>query len=254
LTNISQNYSLSVYDVPYRLAVNVRYDLPFGKGSHLGFQHMRALREIVSGWEVGGAQIFQGGFPIPITGGNNALNSRPSLSGEPFQVPKALQHWYNGTTTVTLPDGRQITPCADCYLKYNVDAFKSSTIPDPTSPGKFLDNAYYYGDAAETYGAIRTPRYFNLDMSVSRTFQLSERFSLVFSVDAANVLNHTELCAGGCYTGSSTSGYAGGLGSINLVASSAGQVGQPTNSSGYGVISNATFDPRQIEFELKLRF
>jgi hypothetical protein len=255
LTDLKQNYHISFMDIPYRFVLTFRYDLPFGKGQHFAFpQQSPVLREILSGWTLGGAQILQGGYPIPITGGNNALNSRPSLSGEPFEVPKALQHWYNGKTTVTLPDGRQITPCANCFLKYNVDAFTGSTIPNPTSPGIFLPDAYYYGDAAVTYAAIRTPRYFNLDLSLSRTFKLTERYSLEFSASASNVLNHTELCAGGCYTGSSVSGYPENLGSINLVAGPTGRVGQPTNSSGFGVINASTFDPRQIEFVLKVRF
>jgi hypothetical protein len=254
LRNLKNNYRVSFDDLPYRLVVSLFYQLPFGDGRHFSLQQNRALRAFAGGWRLGADQVFQGGYPIPITGGNNALNSRPTVTGEPWQVPKALQHWYNGTTTVTLPDGRQVTPCADCFLKYNVDAFDSSTIPNPTSPGKYLADAYYMGDAADAYDSIRSPRYNNLDLSLTRTFKVNERVSVDFSANASNALNHTELCAGGCYSGSSVSGYPGSLGSINLVPSAAGQVGQPTNSSGYGVINLSTYDPRQIEFQLKIRF
>jgi hypothetical protein len=199
--------------------------------------------------------LVQSGFPIPITGGNNALNSRPSIvRGQPLEVPASLQHWYDGKTTVTLPDGRQITPCANCFLKYNVDAFAGSVIPDPNNPGKYLADAYNVGDAAVTYDGIRSPRRFNLDLSIRRTFSITERFSMELSANATNALNHTELAAGA--STSYAGGYQGNLGSINVIPNSATQtkLGQPTNSSNFGTFSPDTFDPRQLEFQLKFRF
>ena len=182
------------------------------------------------------------------------MNSRPSIvPGQPVEVPKDLQRWYDGRTTVSLPDGRQITSCANCFLKYNVNAFAGSVIPDPNNPGRFLADAYYVGDAAINYAAIRSPGRNNLDLSITRTFRLTERYSVEFSANAANALNHTQLGGGGSYGGP---GYQGNLGGINLIPNdqTRTKVGQPANSSNFGTFGLDTFDPRQIELQLKFRF
>jgi hypothetical protein len=57
--------------------------------------------------------------------------------------------------TVTLPDGRKIAPCANCFLLYNVDAFAGSYVPDPTRPGLYLADNYCVGNAAVTYSGLR---------------------------------------------------------------------------------------------------
>ena len=115
-------------------------------GKHFNTDN-RAARVIVSGWKLGWASVLQSGFPTPIGGGDSgSMNNLPNrVPGEPLQVPKALQHWYNGSTTVTLPDGRQITPCANCFLQYNVDAFSLPVIPNPTTPGAYINDNYWAG-------------------------------------------------------------------------------------------------------------
>ena len=59
------------------------------------------------------------------------MDSRPNLNpGEPLVLPSNLQGWYNGKTTITLPDGRQYIPCNQCYLKYNPDAFTGQVLTE----------------------------------------------------------------------------------------------------------------------------
>jgi hypothetical protein len=256
LRNLKNNYHLSYSDIPQRFVLTAIYELPFGAGKHFGLDSSRALRGIATGWKIGGVELIQSGFPIPIDGADTgALNSRPfRVAGEPLMVPKALQHWYNGNTTVTLPDGRQITPCANCYLLYNVDAFAGSVIPDPNHPGQYLANAYYTGGAAITYSQIRAPGRSNLDLSISRNFRLTERYALEFSAHATNAFNHAQF--GGSIA--SSGGYNLTLGSINVTPPGLGttntQLGQGTGSSTYGTYGLATYDPRQVELGLKFRF
>jgi hypothetical protein len=206
---------------------------------------------------VGAVGLVQSGFPVPVQGASGgSLNSRPfRVSNEPLQVPKDLQHWYDGKTTVTLPDGRQITPCAHCFLVYNVDAFAGSVVSDPNRPGQYLSDNYYVGDATVAYSGIRAPRRSNLDLSLTRTFRMRERLSLEFSAHATNALNHAEF-GGSIATGGA---YNSNLGGTNVTPPGAGnpsntQLGQPTGSSAYGTYGIGTFDPRQLELGLKLRF
>ena len=95
-----------------------------------------------------------------ISGGSNALNNLPDrIPGVPIEVPKELQRWYDGSTTVTLPSGRQIRPCAGCFLKYNVDAFTGRTVGTPN--GSRVLDIFWYGNSAATYDDIRSNSIWN---------------------------------------------------------------------------------------------
>jgi hypothetical protein len=74
----------------------------------------------------------------------NSMNSRPGrLAGVPIEVPKELQRWYDGKTTVTLPSGRQIRPCNFCFLKYSSDAFQGRVVRTPD--GSIQPDIYWMG-------------------------------------------------------------------------------------------------------------
>jgi hypothetical protein len=246
LRNPKQNYQLTGQDFPARFVAIVVYELPFGSGKKFDFQN-RAARYVISGWKVGGVQQTQSGYPEIISGASNgALNSRPfRVAGEPLEVPKALQHWYNGTTTVTLPDGRSITPCADCFLKYNPDAYAGSVIPDPTQPGQYIADDYWMGTAGGASSYMRSWGRNNLDISIMRDFRLTEKVTLELRANMTNFLNHPQF-----------KDYSGGLGGQAVVAdpTTHTQVGQPTGSSSFGTMGNSTYDPRQTEFQLTFRF
>ena len=94
------------------------------------------LKHLAGGWQLGGSVIWQSGFPIGISGASTgAALARPDrVDGVDFEVPKDLQRWYDGRTTVTLPSGRRITPPANTFLKYNPDAFAGRVVTDAERP------------------------------------------------------------------------------------------------------------------------
>jgi hypothetical protein len=167
------------------------------------------------------------------------------VRGAPFEVPKALQHWYDGKTTVSLPDGRSITPCNHCFLKYNVDAFTGATIPNPNAAGKYLNDTYWTGNAAIDYAAMRAPSIHNLNITLRRSFQVTERVAVDFQANATNALNYVNFQT-----------YSMDLGAQNTTypSSTNSPLGSGTSSSSYGTHGLTTFDPRQLEFALKIRF
>jgi hypothetical protein len=256
LRSVQNNYHISYSDIPQRFVLTAIYELPFGAGKHFNLENSRILKGVASGWKIGGVELIQAGFPVPISGASGgSLNSLPNrVPGEPLMVPKSLQHWYNGKTTITLPDGRQITPCANCYLLYNVDAFAGQVVPDPNHAGQYIADAYWWGNAAITYSGIRSPGRANLDLSISRNFRITERYTLEFSAHATNAFNHPEF--GGSIA--SSGGYSTGLGSINVTAPTSSntntQLGQGTGSSNFGTYGLTTYDSRQIELGLRFRF
>ena len=209
------------------------------------FAAFRDDRQRRSLWRTAGAFTAQSGFPIFISGANNgALNGRPDrVPGQPLEVPKELQHWYNGATRVTLPDGRVIQPCNYCFLKYNPDAFQGRVLTAPN--GTAITDLFWTGASAIDYGDLRGNGRWNLNASLERTFRVTERLSLDLSIQSTNTLNHTEF----------RPQINGALGATNLTTSAAlGQVPGQGTSGTFGTYTTSTFDPREVLFELKIRF
>ena len=241
LLNINNNWHLAAVDTPHRLVATYAYSLPFGKGGTFDLKNQFG-RLVAGGWKIGGVTVIQSGMPINITGmiGSGSLNGRPDrVAGVPIELPKALQHIYDGKTQVTLPSGRVITPGAHIYLKYNPDAFSGRLVT--LANGTKVADPYWWGNAALDYDDIRSPGRVNTDLNLSRSFNITEKKVLQFVANASNVFNQTEFLPNGSLNVGSvltTGEYAGAINNIN-------QVG------GHGL---ATYEPRQIELKLRFTF
>ncbi len=248
ILNPNNNKKLSYSDVPNRVVATMTYALPFGNGRKFALDN-RVARSALSGWQIGSVFIWQQGFPLAPSGANgNSLDTRPNLNvapNEPLVLPKNLQRWYNGTTTITLPDGRQYTPCAQCFLKFNPDAFTGQVLTEAN--GSRQADLYWTGTAAIDYGQLRGPGRSNFDISLARDFRIMEKYSLSFHANVTNALNHTQFLPGS---------YNMALGSIQTTAVPAQGLlpGEGQSAATYGSHSLLTFDPRQMILEMRFRF
>jgi trimeric autotransporter adhesin len=244
LINLANNRHLGFSDVPHRFVATALYNLPFGKGKDVDLGN-RLANGLLGGWQVGGVVTAQSGMPFSVRGANtSAAYAHPdSVAGVPLEVPKELQHWYNGSTSVTLPDGRVITPARNTFLRYYEGAFRGRTVTTPN--GTVVPDVYWYGTVANTLDALRNPGRFNLDLSLRREFHIYERFNLQIAADATNLLNNTQL----------NGTFDGNLGSTNTARNLAkGLVPGMGTSDTFGTISINSFDPRQIVMSARLRF
>jgi len=245
--NYGNNKKVSLTDVPHRFLISFLYELPFGAGKRFNL-NSPVLRGIISGWRLSGVGNLQSGYPIQLSGASNSLNNRPDrLSGVDVKVPKALQRWYDGRTSVTLPSGRLITPCSFCFLLYDPDAFQGRVVSTPD--GSIVPDVYWMANGAVTYGDIRGAGRNNWNLSLERTFKTGERVAIDLSAQFTNVWNHTQ------FRPQIQGGLGGTIGSVDVMRSPQLNLkpGQLSNQS-YGTRGNATFDPRQLEFQLKARF
>ena len=240
----SVNRHIGYSDVPHRFVGTFLYELPFGAGKPFGSEN-GFVKAVLGGWQLGGSVIWQTGFPIGISGASTgaALTRPDRVESVDLVLPKELWGWYDGSTRVTLPSGRIITPPARTYLKYNPDAFVGRVVTTPN--GRTVNDVYWFGNADLTYDEIRTDNRFNIDMSIRRTFRLSSDLALDVGADAMNVLNHTQ------FNGS----YTGALGNTVTTANPAlGLTVGMGNANNYGTRGMATFNPRQIMMRATLRF
>ncbi len=246
--NPNNNKKLSYSDVPNRIVITATYELPFGRGKWLDLQN-RMARAAMGGWQIGSVFIWQTGFPLAPTGINgNTTDGRTNLNvapNEPLVLPKNLQGWYNGKTSITLPDGRIYTPCNQCYLEFNPDAFRGETLTEANGTNQV--NLYWNGNQAIDYSALRGPGRNNFDFSLTRNFRFKEKYDVSFHANVTNALNHTQFRPGS---------FNMALGSMQTTAVPAQGLlpGEGQSAATYGSHSMLTFDPRQMILEMRFRF
>ncbi len=247
LNNLDNSRRLSLADTPHRFVVNFTYELPFR--SNGAFNTGKGLlNTLLGGWRTGGNFQASSGVPLHITGGSsNSLNARPDrVPGVPVQVAKEFQRWYDGNTTIALPSGRQYRPPAYTFLKYNPDAFTGRVIEYTAASGNpaWISDLYWYGNAAQTYNDIRTDSRWNLNLSLQKTFAVTEKLKIDLSAQASNALNHTQWRPGG---------FARGLGG-QAISTVNGQIPGYGTSTNFGTHNLSTMEPRTIQLMMRMRF
>jgi len=85
------------------------------------------------------------------------------------------------------------------------------------------------------YGIFRGFPYWNLDMSLVKSFKIAERFSLTFHTVFTNVLNHVQF--------NDPNGYFSNTGNLDA-----------SNPASFGTIGAQLNTPRQMEFGLRVDF
>src|SRR4029077_6431830 len=115
-------------------------------------------------------------------------------------------------------------------------------LPGPGSPSPagcvpLTGTAILGGDPAQVAG----PGFHRLDFSLFKDFQLTERFKLQFRSEFFNILNHPNFNS----PGFGGNGVVAIGGANNYTSSNFGEIGSTRD---------APYDPRQIQFALKLYF
>ena len=96
-----------------------------------------------------------------------------------------------------------------------------------------------------TEGDLRSPGFYNTNLSVTRKFALGERVRMELHADATNAWNRTNFLP---------SAINNGVSSVLVPDTSTGtKVGQNGNS-GYGALGMDFLEPRQITLALRLQF
>jgi trimeric autotransporter adhesin len=239
--NLGNNDGLLTYDTPQRFIAAITYALPFGKGKKFDPQN-GVLRALVGGWELAPVVTLQSGQPWAPSCGSE--NGRCFPTGQPLELPKSYQHWYDGNTPVTLPDGRTFTPYQYTYLKWNPDAFGSQLVQWPDGTAHVAH--YWLGTTPAYMGSLRMPWFQNVNLTVSRNFKFTERMNLQLLAEATNLFNRTSFLPGAV-----NNGYSSPI----LVAdpSTNTQIGQNGNPAA-GTLGLSLYDPRQLTLSLRLTF
>jgi hypothetical protein len=194
------------YDVTHAFNGYVTYDIPFGHGRKFGSRVNGVVNAIAGGWQVNTILSFRGGFPYTI--GNFEDSSQT-----------------HGTE-----------PRANCIAPAKV----FGTLKAPSGGYQWFDPNSYAAPPLGTFGncgvgTVRGPGLHTADLSVSKSFAITEHQSLEFRAEAINLTNTPILNAPGINLPS---------GQVSTGNFGNGNFGQITSSQG----------ARNVQFALKYHF
>jgi hypothetical protein len=190
--------SIGQFDQTHALKLNTLYELPFGKGKQF-LSSGRFASRLLGGWRVGAIQAYVSGFPMALTR-NNPL---PIFNGPTRPQITSYTNWRAPAA------GGSFDPNVDKFL--NIAAF-------PAQPAAGFGNATRYNPK------LRLFPLFNENVSLAKSFYITESKRIDFRWEAFNLFNRTQ------FKGPQT----------NL------------NSSTFGVVSSQANTPRQMQGALKL--
>jgi len=158
----------SNFDRRHVITTNFVYELPFGKGKRFLGAPPRLLDGLVGGWGLNGIGIIQSGEPFSVWSGaltsNGTHQSRADLVGDVLPTPKLQDQ------------------------------------PGVIGPVLFTSASGFAIPARGSNGAGRNifqgPGYWNIDLSMSKGLDLTERLRMILKVEAFNVVNHTNFTTG----------------------------------------------------------
>jgi hypothetical protein len=161
---------LAGYDIKHNLSATGVYALPVGRGKEYFSSAGRVLDEIIGGWKVSTAVIAYSGFPENITGGSSNSNSYGANRVNQYRKLK-----ISGRTHANwLGTDPSAVPCLTAGVDNGTCAF-----------GVPANNTF----GTSHNGSVRSPDYFNVDMSAFKDFHLFENHTVGFRFDAFNAFN-----------------------------------------------------------------
>jgi hypothetical protein len=207
------------------------YQLPFGKDKRFLNHTGKFTDALLGGWSANWISTIQGGQPITLgcptgpTSGtgcddlNVAGQSQKLGIKVDYSAANHLPIWFGNPGAFNQPCKLGVTPAA------------------PAGCVPLTGKAALGGYATTTTG----PGLRKFDFSLFKGFQLSDRFSMQFRAEFFNILNHPNFNAPGF----------GGNGVVSIGGSTDFTNG---NFGAIGSTRDAPFDPRQIQFALKLYY
>jgi hypothetical protein len=222
------DYSEADFDIRNVFHFSGGYELPFGHGKRFMGDASGFADKAVGGWSIIWSTTLQGGQPITLacpSGTASNLGCGALFTGQPLDL--GLHTDANGLLSYFGNPAAFTQPCV----------LGTGGVPEPNTPTGCvpLTGAAALGGITQVEG----PGFHRLDMSLFKDIKFNERFRLQFRAEFFNIFNHPNFNAPNF----------GGNGVVAI--SNSGNF----NSSTFGEIGStrdAPYDPRQIQFALKL--
>ncbi len=220
------DWSLADFDIRQVVHFSGGYELPIGRGKPYLNNVGRVTNYVAGGWSVNWIATLQGGQPLNfgcVDGTAAGLGCNDLLTGDPklglHKDSNGVLNWIGNAAAFNQPCELGVTP------------------PTPTGCVPLTGTAAL----GQTPGQIPGPGFHRLDFSAFKAVKINERWSAQFRAEFFNILNHPNFNAPNF----------GGNGVVAISGSGS------YNSSTFGEIGStrdSPYDPRQIQFALKLYY
>ncbi|MGA2048447.1 MAG: TonB-dependent receptor [Terracidiphilus sp.] len=226
------DYALADFDLRQVLHFSGLYELPVGKGKKY-MNEGGVANAVLGGWSANWIVTLQGGQPLNFTcptGPTSGTNCNDILlpgKSPQLGIKDTTLGGYHGPFWIGNPSAFS----QPCQLGAGL-----APIPDSPAGCVPLSGAAALGSKA---GQIVGPGFHRLDFSVFKAFQVTERVSLQFRSEFFNILNHPNFNAPNF----------GGNGVVSVGGSG---TYTSTTFGAIGSTRDAPFDPRQIQFAMKV--
>ncbi|MFN7994133.1 MAG: carboxypeptidase regulatory-like domain-containing protein [Bryobacteraceae bacterium] len=170
--DIWQYYGPTPQDIAHTFNAQIVAQLPFGRGRKYLTNMSRGLDAVLGGWQYSGLVHIRSGTRFDVYSGVSLLNN--GQGNRPNRI-------CNGAISNPTPD-----------MWFNPACFVDDTVPQT------------YGNAG--VNPLYADGQQQLDSSLSKTFNITERYNLQFRVDVFNTFNHTNFGAPDSFVGDSTMG------------------------------------------------
>jgi len=224
------DYGLAGFDIRNVFHFSGGYELPFGHGKHFASGATGWQNQAIGGWSINWSTTLEGGQPIGLSCPKSTAVGLGCdvlrVAGQPLDLglhdnPDGHISWYGNPKAFAQP----------CILG-------AGGVPTSSPAGCVpLTGAAALGQLTQFAG----PGFHRLDMSIFKDFPIKERIKVQFRAEIFNLTNHPNFNApnfGG-------NGVVGVPGSGDFTNSAFGEI---------GATRDAPYDPRQIQFALKLYY
>jgi hypothetical protein len=162
---LRENYGTSDLDVRHTAVVNFIYELPFGKGRQFFNNTSPVISKLIGGWTISGIASYWNGLP--------------------FDVVSGVDNNGDGVTN----DRARVIPGANPRDALKRGGDKAQYL-DPHAVGTILSATT---GTSLPRNFFRGPAIFNVDMSLQKSLNLSERVDMKIQIETFNIFNHPNL-------------------------------------------------------------
>lgn len=170
---------ISPFDHTHHFTVGATYRLPFGRGQKFDFGGSRIADELLGGFVINSIYQFQTGAPVEFSA---------DIPLQPGKTPRdiAIQNRNTSPTSSATPALN-----TDAFVTGNETACAAGAACD-LSGQSFFNGQYFdhYRTLPQTISSVRADGFNNMDASILKNFNFTEKRYLQLRFETFNTLNH----------------------------------------------------------------
>jgi hypothetical protein len=185
----------ATFDLTHAFKGNFMYELPFGRGQAWAPSNA-FLSQLVSGWNVSSIIIWQSGAPFSILSGRGTLNRAGRSAGTNTAFTTSSPQQIAGQLGVYRQPNGQVLLINPMYI--GVDGRGA---PDDALTCTPIVSGGFCNPAPGTVGnlprdAFNGPPFFDWDLSILKSFPITESKRFEYRLDLFNAFNHPTFAVG----------------------------------------------------------